>query len=68
MRIKEETFLTLLRDIAARVKGGDSFEGRLTYELAGPREWEVSCAYRIGNENGQGGWRIMEATEAEDAP
>lgn len=63
MRIKHDTFLTLLADIRARVAGGDSFEGRLSYELVGPKEWEVNCAYRIGNENGQGGWRITEATE-----
>lgn len=67
MRVKHDTLLVLLNDIRERVRLGDSFEGRLSYEIAGPQEWEVSCAYRIGNENGQGGWRIIEA-EAGDAP
>jgi hypothetical protein len=65
----------LLRDMAERVEAGDSFEGNLQYLMPDdPDEWPdglpdgfpdptadfwVTGGYRIGNLQGQGGFRMI---------
>ena len=62
--VSRETLLTILRDITDRVERGDSDEGGLNYMLAedyqpGAVEFEVSGGYRVGNLQGQGGFRLI---------
>ena len=58
--------VVVLKDMAALVEEGDSFEGSVEYlmpeaALSHPQEAEVMvrASYRIGNSMGQGGVRII---------
>ncbi len=68
MKISKEGLLSILDDIRKRVIEDDSFEGFLSYscmieEIPCERhEFEVEARYRIGNQDGQGGVRIIEPT------
>lgn len=68
--VKREDLKKVLQDIAERVGEGDSFEGNLSYTGLTPGlerdEFEVSAAYRVGNLEGQGGMRIIEASPLND--
>lgn len=61
-----EQLAATLRDMAARVEKGDSFQGHISYDMMegglNRGEVEVSGVYRIGNTDGQGGTVMMEAT------
>jgi hypothetical protein len=63
--------LAVLDDIRARVAAGDSFEGSLEYAIPDePTEgihYAVRAGYRIGNSQGQGGFRLI-AREVPTAP
>jgi hypothetical protein len=61
MKVNTDQLHALLADIDARVTAYDSFEGTITYEAipGKPGELEVSARYRIGNNEGQGSWRII---------
>jgi hypothetical protein len=66
MKIKTDSLVQLLTDIARRIEAGDSFEGSMRYTCMEPGllrdEWEVEAVYRIGNSEGQGGVTILEPT------
>jgi len=65
----------ILQNMAAHVEAGDSFEGSIEYSMPDVPEWAqrgepepegweqpevlVRAAYRIGNLDGQGGYRII---------
>lgn len=65
----------LLRDMSEHVALGDSFEGSIEYSMPDVPDWAqlgepapdgwvpaevlVRCAYRVGNREGQGGYRIV---------
>ncbi|MFZ2240074.1 MAG: hypothetical protein WAV90_11075 [Gordonia amarae] len=66
-----DEFLAVLDDIRARVAVGDSLEGSLSWEFpwsagmgypvtdpVGPG-FRVRASYRIGNTQGQGGYRML---------
>jgi hypothetical protein len=63
----QEDLAMTLRDMAARVAAGDSFEGSIRYLM--PTEEDardgayavVAASYRIGNTMGQGGVRLIGA-------
>lgn len=63
MKTKTADLAATLRDIAARVEAGDSFEGNISYtcmdEECGPDEFLIEGAYRVGNSEGQGGMRLL---------
>lgn len=68
MKINKTTLLALLADICKRIEEDDSFEGSISWscmieEIPCERhEFEVEARYRYGNQEGQGGTRIIEAT------
>jgi hypothetical protein len=57
--------LAILDDIRARVTAGDSFDGSLQYEASESDEggFFVMATYRIGNLDGQGGYRLIGRTD-----
>jgi predicted transcriptional regulator len=69
--MSKETLLALLDDIRAHVEANDSFEGYLEYAMPwdaeagdpvtdGPEvEFRVKAGYRVGNLQGQGGFRMI---------
>ena len=63
MKHTTEQLLSLLDELKSRIQSGDSFEGTLTYtcidEHLQSGEWEVSGSYRVGNQDGQGGMRVL---------
>jgi len=75
---------SLLRDMAAHVEAGDSFEGSIEYLMPDVPDWAqrgepkpddhvddevlVRAAYRIGNSQGQGGYRIVGSINSRDEP
>jgi hypothetical protein len=71
----KETLLALLDDIRHHVEHDDSFEGYLQYtmpwaaemgdpETDGPEvRFRVTAGYRIGNRQGQGGFRTIGTIE-----
>ena len=63
MKMTTEQLAATLSDIAQRVKEGDSFEGNLIYSCMEPEletgMWEVGGGYRVGNSEGQGGFRLL---------
>lgn len=65
-----QDLLAILDDIRQRVASGDSFEGNLTWAMPIPDETHpeeygpfvqflVTGGYRIGNSQGQGGFRMV---------
>lgn len=56
-----------LRDMAARVEQLDSFEGSIEYLMPDEQDPEcyamVRASYRIGNQMGQGGMRLVGKVE-----
>lgn len=68
MKMTTEKLAATLSDIATRVQAGDSFEGGLNYTCMedglAAGEWEVTGGYRIGNADGQGGFRVLPAATA----
>lgn len=64
-RMHADDLAALLTDMATRIPAGDSFGGRISYELVdgAAHEFDVEGAYRIGNIGGQGGMRIIEGGE-----
>jgi hypothetical protein len=64
-RMHADELAALLRDMADRVPAGDSFEGRISYEIGdvAAHEFDVEGMYRIGNRMGQGGMRVIRGDE-----
>jgi hypothetical protein len=66
--MSHENFVSMLEDLLARVREGDSFEGSLEYAIpededAPARSFSVRASYRVGNLQGQGGMRMHGAWE-----
>jgi len=73
--VSKETLLAVLDDIRAHVEASDSFEGYLEYSLPWSEEigdpatdgegvdFRVKAGYRIGNSQGQGGFRMIGKVE-----
>jgi hypothetical protein len=69
--VSKEALLALLDDIRAHVDANDSFEGYLEYgmpfgedeELIKDADFVVKAGYRIGNLQGQGGFRMIGTVE-----
>jgi len=62
--VSKATLLAVLDDIRAHVEANDSFEGYLEYampEMDDPAEvdFRLKAGYRIGNLQGQGGFRMI---------
>lgn len=53
----------VLTDMAERARSGDSYEGTISYMMpedgGGPDAVEVTASYRVGNQMGQGGMRMI---------
>lgn len=65
--ISQAALLSALDDIRYRVALGDSLEGSIEWLMpegpeAGPRDFAVRAAWRVGNLQGQGGMRMIGAT------
>jgi len=70
MKHTTEQLLALFDELKSRIQSGDSFEGTLTYACVDhlqSGEWEVSGSYRIGNQAGQGGVRVLHRSAGTDA-
>ena len=67
MKQTTKQLIETLSEISKAIQDGDSFEGHISYSCLEEHlerdEWEVSGAYRIGNNMGQGGMRVMEPSE-----
>ncbi len=65
MKLTTQELVDLLTDMTNRIKVGDSFEGSIEYtcmeEDLGKDEWRVAGCYKIGNSEGQGGMRLLDA-------
>jgi hypothetical protein len=67
--VSKATLLAVLDDIRAHVEEGDSFEGYLEYAMPemddDPDEvdFRLKAGYRIGNLQGQGGFRMIGKVE-----
>jgi hypothetical protein len=67
--VSREAMANILLDMSQRVRAGDSWEGSVEYHYwdeehgAGQGEYSVKAAYRIGNLEGQGGMRVIEARD-----
>jgi hypothetical protein len=67
--LTKEQLVEVLEDLVNRVREGDSFEGSFQYMIpedmaaieAG--QFEVTANYRIGNSEGQGGYRMIGVIE-----
>ena len=63
MKHSADQLAAILEHMAASVKAGDSFEGSIAYSCMaddlGPGEFSVDGGYRIGNLEGQGGYRLL---------
>lgn len=63
MKVERMFLANTLRDMAAKVELGDSWEGSIEYSCLGIEletdEFEIQGAYRVGNSNGQGGMRVL---------
>jgi hypothetical protein len=68
--MNSEMLAAVLREMAALVEAGDSFEGSIEYLMPAPGDPEcyamVKASYRIGNTLGQGGVRIIGTTNREE--
>lgn len=72
MKATPSQIASFLREVAALVEAGDSFEGRIEWCIprdagglpcdAGGDQLELTAAYRVGNLQGQGGMRIIKDT------
>lgn len=63
MRMSRERFVSLLGQLVEAVRGDDSYEGSLNYRMLKDGQFEVGCAYRVGNSNGQGGIVLVAPVE-----
>jgi hypothetical protein len=60
--LSRSEFCALLHDLLHSVEHGDSLEGNIQYEVADHQgSYRVKGAYRIGNREGQGGVRLVNA-------
>lgn len=67
-KLSQADVAKMFRVMADLIEAGDSFEGTVRYScigLEGPNpdlqrdEYEVEAGYRVGNMDGQGGFRIV---------
>lgn len=65
-QLTHQELVEVLTDILTSVHMGDSLEGHITYTLAdtpgdpdSEGKWDVHARYRIGNRDGQGGYRVV---------
>lgn len=66
-KMAKEDFVTVLNNIANRIMKGDSFQGRIEWDAMPdvgfddlePGELMIQAVYRIGNSEGQGGYRFI---------
>lgn len=67
--MSRDQLLELIDDIRDRIANGDSFEGHIEYLIPDePREgvdFAVRGGYRVGNLQGQGGFRLIEGAPHE---
>ena len=69
--VSKQELLDVLDDIRARVEAGDSYEGSLEYLMPFDEDMNVfegadfvlRAGYRIGNRQGQGGFRMVGSME-----
>lgn len=70
--LTRDQFVDVLTDLLERVKMGDSYEGYVEYlmpeEGDDPDGFRVKAGYRIGNLQGQGGYRHVGTFESEPGP
>jgi hypothetical protein len=63
MKCSIDELQAILSDIHTRLSVGDTFEGSITYSALDSDlqkgELRVRGGYRIGNSEGQGGWRMF---------
>lgn len=57
--LNKEELVSVLKNMIERIEADDSYEGNITYLMGKPFTFEVQSAYRIGNREGQGGWRMI---------
>ena len=62
--VSKATLLAVLDDIRAHVEANDSFEGYLEYAMpemddSAEVDFRLKAGYRIGNLQGQGGFRMI---------
>jgi hypothetical protein len=58
-RFSTEQFVGILRDIAMEARHGGTLEGTLAWEAVGEDEMLVEASFRVGNDMGQGGVRLI---------
>lgn len=68
--LTKENLINVLNDIGKSIQQNDSFEGNISYTRMTPGlqrdEFDVQCAFRVGNSQGQGGMFILEPTALDD--
>lgn len=62
--VPHETLMAILADISSGAASGDTLEGYLNFTLpeddsAPPQSFDIIAGYRIGNLQGQGGFRMI---------
>ena len=65
INVTKEELIAILQDMIDVISDDDSFEGNIEYSFGEEKDFSVRGAYRIGNQYGQGGMRLVGTFEGE---